>query len=162
MRLDIDRTEHGRTELPISAELELKFGEDRPDAASLQGTLRVDNLESRFLVNGELQATSDVPCARCLEKFSFAWEVPVEIMVLCDHKSDEGEGDTLVLHQSRGEVDLRAALTECVVLAYPITTICREDCKGLCPTCGVDRNKQSCDCEEEDYDPRWAGLDALE
>jgi len=162
MKLDIDRTELGRSELPISGTLTLDMGEDRPDEAAISGTLVVDNLENRLIVNGDLKASGRVDCARCLEEFTFAWDVPVEVMVLRNLDSDEGEGDSLVLHQNRGEVDLRAPLTECVVLAYPITAVCREDCKGLCPQCGVDRNKQSCDCAQEDYDPRWAGLDALD
>ncbi|PID78839.1 hypothetical protein CSA17_03440 [bacterium DOLJORAL78_65_58] len=162
MKLDIDRIEHGRSELPIAGTLQLGMGEDHPAEAAISGNLVVDNLENRFLVNGDLKATGSVPCARCLKEFMFAWDVPVEVMILRNLDSDEGEGDSLVLHQSRGEVDLRQALTECAVLAYPITAVCREDCKGLCPHCGVDRNKQSCDCEQEDYDPRWAGLDALD
>lgn len=162
MKLDIDRIEHGRSSWPVSGELKLDMGEDRPAEASLEGALQVDNLENRFLVTGELKASGKAQCARCLEEFVFVWDVPVEIMILRNQDTDEGEDDTLVLHQSRGEVDLREALTECLLLAYPISTVCREDCQGLCPTCGVDRNKQSCDCAEEDYDPRWAGLDDLE
>ena len=162
MKLDIDRIELGRSELPVSGTLTLDMGEGRPAEAAIEGNLVVDNLENRFLVNGDLKARGQASCARCLVDFEHAWDVPVEIMVLRNLDSDEGEGDTLVLHQNRGEVDLREALTECAVLAYPITAVCREDCKGLCAQCGVDRNKQSCDCAQEDYDPRWAGLDALD
>lgn len=161
MKLDIDRIDHGRSELPISGSLSLEMGEDRPNSALVEGSLTVDNLDTRFLLNGTLKASGETQCARCLKTFNFTWKVPVEIMVLRNQDSDEGEGDTLVLFHSRGEVDLREALAECLVLAYPISTVCGEDCKGICPTCGIDWNLQSCDCKEEDYDPRWAGLDNL-
>ncbi len=162
MKLDLDRTEHGRTELAVSIGLGMDWTEDRPAEAQVTGVLTVVNLDSRFLVNGTLRAEGKAPCGRCLEDFSLAWDVPVEIMVLRNIDSDEGEGDTLVLRQTRGEADLTEALRECVILAYPATTICREECLGICPHCGGDRNRKPCACEEEDTDPRWAALDALE
>ncbi len=161
MKLDIDTIDHGRSELPIAGNLSLEMGEDRPESASVGGSLTVGNLENRFLLNASLNASGTTQCARCLEEFTFSWKAKVEIMILRNQDSDGGEGDTLVLNHSRGEVDLREALTECLVLAYPISTLCREDCKGICPSCGIDWNQQSCDCKDEDYDPRWAGLDNL-
>ncbi len=161
MKLDIDRQEWGRSEIEISGSLSLEMGEDRPKSVQLEGFLTVDNLENRFLLNGDLKATGETKCGRCLEAFTFVWDVPVEIMVLRNQDSNEGQDDSLVLHQSRGEVDLSEALIECVVLASPLATVCRDDCKGLCPSCGIDRNKQSCSCKDDDFDPRWAALDNL-
>jgi uncharacterized protein len=40
-------------------------------------------------------------------------------------------------------------------------TICSEDCKGICPSCGINRNDSSCSCKKEDIDPRWDGLKQL-
>lgn len=166
MKLDIDRQDFGRTELDISGSLSLEMGEGTPEKALIEGVLDVDNLESRFLLTGTLKATGDAICGRCLETFAFVWKAPVDIMVLLRQERnldpDEGLGKTQVLHQSRGEVDLRESLTECLVLAYPISTVCQEECQGICSSCGIDKNKQSCDCQDEDFDPRWAALDNLE
>ena len=166
MKLDIDSSDFGQTELTISGSLDLEIGEGRPDSALLEGVLHVDNMDSRFLLKGTLKATGDSHCGRCLETFSFVWKVPVDIMVLLRQEKyqnpDDGQGKTHVLHQSRGEVDLGPTLTECMVLAYPITTVCSQECKGLCSACGIDLNKQSCSCNDEDFDPRWAALDDLE
>jgi uncharacterized protein len=57
-------------------------------------------------------------------------------------------------------VDLTDLVRDGVVLDLPLAPLCREDCAGLCPTCGVDRNDSSCACQPE-TDPRWATLDAL-
>ena len=46
------------------------------------------------------------------------------------------------------EIDLGAFFLEWVTLAVPVQPLCREDCRGLCPRCGVDRNVESCGCEE--------------
>lgn len=157
MKLDLDRQEHGRTELPLSGTINLDLKGDKPDQTRIDGTLTVDNLDSRFLLTGTLRAVGEAECSRCLGTFALDWDVPVDIMVLRDVDSDE-ESQMILLHQKSGELDLREAVRECAVLAYPLVTTCGEDCKGLCVQCGVNRNDTSCNCAEEDYDPRWEGL----
>jgi len=161
MKLDIDTQDWGQTEMQISGDLKLELGEGNPQEVRVDGTLLVENLENRFHLKGKVKTTGDTQCGRCLETFSYSWDSPVEITVLRNIDRGEDQGDTVVLHQSRGLVDLSEAVTECVTLAFPLTTFCREDCKGICPTCGIDLNRQSCDCKEEDIDPRWAALDNL-
>jgi uncharacterized protein len=84
--------------------------------------------------------------------------VPVELMVLRDPHSNETEGDTLLILQRDGEVDLAESLRESAALAYPQMTICRDACRGLCASCGADLNDGPCGCVEEPVDPRWEGL----
>ena len=55
------------------------------------------------------------------------------------------------------EIDLTPLFRDQVVLAVPFAPLCSEDCKGLCPQCGADRNLETCDCKPP-VDPRWAGL----
>ena len=158
MELDLDRQEHGRSEIDIAGTLDLALGEEFPLTARLAGQLVVQNLEGRFLLNGHLAATGSTQCGRCLQDFELAWTVPVEMMVLCDVDSDEEEGTTLLIHQRNGVVNLRGALRECTVLAYPQSPVCAENCQGLCSSCGVDLNHETCDCSTGNYDPRWEGL----
>lgn len=158
MKLDLDRQEKGRSELRIEGSVDLGLSDGRPAAAALTGTLKVDNLDLRFLVTGELRAVGQAECGRCLRDFTLTWPVPVELMVLRDLETDEGEGDTLVIRQMSGEVDLAEPLRESAVLAFPLAPVCSEDCRGLCPGCGCDLNAASCDCAEEETDPRWDGL----
>ena len=158
MKLDLDRTESGRSQLDIAGEVHLQLGEGCPERVTVAGTVTVDNLESRFLLNGTLSAEGEFECGRCLSAFKLTWPVPVEIMVLRDLESDEGEGDTLVLLQKAGEVDLQTAIGECVALAIPLAPVCAEDCRGLCAQCGANLNEETCTCAEDDYDPRWEGL----
>ena len=158
MILDLDRTASGRSELEIAGPVDLGLGSEQPRDVVVRGLATVDNLEHRVLLAGTLQARGRAECSRCLDTFELVWDVPLEIMVLRDVDSDEADGDTLVLLQNSGEVDLRAAVTESVVLALPLAPVCREDCRGLCPSCGSNRNTDTCNCEEEDYDPRWEGL----
>jgi len=158
MYLDLDRTPLGRSPLGITGTVALGLGEGFAPEATLSGELTLQNLESRVLASGTLTASGQAECARCLAAFAMAWEVPVDLMVLRDTHSDESEGETLLIMQRDGEVDLAEALRECAAVAYPQTTICREDCQGLCATCGADLNDGPCGCVEEPVDPRWSGL----
>jgi len=58
------------------------------------------------------------------------------------------------------ELDLEPLARDAVLLELPLAPLCREDCAGLCPTCGANRNTETCDCVPAP-DPRWAALDAL-
>lgn len=158
MRLDLDRTATGQSDLPVDGRLGLGVGEDGPGEARIHGDLRVDNLESRLVLRGELTATITVGCDRCLNDFEFVYPVPVELVVLRDSASEEGDSDTPVLHQRSGVVDLGEALREAAVLAVPQVKVCRDECRGICAQCGADLNAAPCDCADDEIDPRWEGL----
>jgi uncharacterized protein len=59
------------------------------------------------------------------------------------------QGDSLALED---------VLREQVLLSLPVRTLCKPDCKGLCPRCGVNRNRQVCSCDAGPSDPRWEAL----
>ncbi len=158
MILDLERQPSGRSELPVAGTLGLEMSDGRPGSVELAGNLVVQNLDSRVLLNGTLVAVGRVECGRCLEEFEIRWDVPVEVMVLRDVDSDETESENLLILQQKGEVDLRDSLRECAVLSYPQAQVCKDDCLGLCPSCGIDRNQGTCECEEDNVDPRWEGL----
>jgi len=158
MKLDLDKQAIGRSELELAGEIDLGLGEGRPGPAKLAGRIVVQNLEARVLLSGTLEASGTAECGRCLSSFTCCWPVAVDLMILRDVHSEEEEGETLLILQRGGEVDLKDAVRESAVLTFPHAPVCREDCRGLCPTCGVDRNKADCKCEEEDFDPRWEGL----
>jgi uncharacterized protein len=58
-------------------------------------------------------------------------------------------------------IDLDSLVREELLLAAPDQVLCQQNCQGLCPNCGVDRNLTACDCETAEMDPRWAGLKEL-
>ncbi len=93
MKLDLDRSPLGCSELDVSVELhhekdtaDESRGETTsnvPDqSTSLQGRIRLDNLQDRMLLSGQLLATVPVTCDRCLKPFVLQYEVPVEVLVL--------------------------------------------------------------------------------
>ncbi len=158
MKLDMETQDFGQSDLEIAGTIQLSLAEGMPASVAVAGTVTVDNMGSRFLLSGIIQCTGETECSRCLCNFDMVWPVPVDITVLRDTHKELEEGETLVIQQRQGVIDLSDAINECVVLALPQSTICMDDCKGLCSQCGVDKNKVTCDCIDNDFDPRWEGL----
>jgi uncharacterized protein len=113
----------------------------------------------------------ETECDRCLEPARFPIDTsfdlyyrPAAPLHAGHHASeevaiDEGEAE-IAFYQGAG-LDLREVLREQVLLALPMQKICREDCHGICPVCGQNRNLVSCDCHQEAGDDRWAALKKL-
>ena len=116
---------------------------------------------------GKLDGRIEVSCARCLEPV----EIPISRSFDLLYRPLERErgSEEVAIHEAETEIgyysgdgmELEDSLREQVLLAVPIKTLCRYDCKGLCPSCGVNRNQQLCDCAQAKRDPRWAALGDL-
>jgi uncharacterized protein len=119
----------------------------------------------QILVRGTMKAPLRHQCRRCLaevervlhEELTLVWAPPDEL----DEERDE-DAEIRRLELSQNELDLGEAIREELLLAAPSYVLCREDCRGLCPRCGVNRNEESCDCVVVEPDPRWDALRQLE
>lgn len=81
-----------------------------------------------------------------------------ETFALSDDPILQDDEDSDILPLEGDEIELDSLLQEDFLLAMPTFPLCEEDCKGLCPTCGVNRNEVACSCKNERVDPRLAGL----
>lgn len=79
------------------------------------------------------------------------------LFVESDEDGLEDDPDVFLLDAKSKRIDLRPAVREGWILAVPSFVLCRDDCKGLCRTCGVDRNTTPCSCASEG-DARWDAL----
>jgi uncharacterized protein len=70
----------------------------------------------------------------------------------------DGEEAVGIAEYRDDKIDLTEVVREQLYLALPMKPLCREDCKGLCPVCGVNRNRETCTCQEVWVDPRMAAL----
>lgn len=113
---------------------------------------------------GKFSTTLEVNCARCLEPV--VREAARDFDLLYRPEGVDGGRDEVSVTQAEAEIGyyvgdgllLEDFLREQVLLTIPIKTICREDCKGLCPYCGKNLNEESCSCKTQPSDPRWDGL----
>jgi uncharacterized protein len=116
----------------------------------------------RFLdLSGTVKGKARKTCDRCLKEFDFTVETSfLEHYRECDEKTSHTEDDDAQCIQG-DEIDISEVVRDNLIMAEPIKTVCWEDCRGLCPKCGVDLNITKCSCEHEDIDPRLAALKAL-
>jgi uncharacterized protein len=132
----------------------------------LQMSGEIRRIEGGYALDAELVYSGELECSRCLAAYPF----------------DENEAFSLVLYPRSGASAAELELTprdldvhyyadpvvplapiaeERVQMALPMKPLCKPDCRGLCPTCGTDRNLGACACATDAIDPRWEALKAL-
>jgi uncharacterized protein len=127
--------------------------------------------EDSVHVRGHLGARLGLQCNRCLEPFELPVDQQLDLFYL-PHRSEAGtdeeeeevelsDRDMVVAFYRGGQLDLGQMVREQFFLALPMKRLCRDDCAGLCPTCGVNRNQVACDCPAEPADPRLVPLRKL-
>ena len=121
---------------------------------------------SRAHVRGKVRADVSLDCARCLEPITKHIDVLFDdtFVDASETRAAETEIDIDELDESlvpEGKIDVTEVIREQVLLALPEQIFCREDCKGLCPKCGANRNLIDCKCADDEVDPRWAALKNL-
>jgi len=142
---------------------------DMPELAALSPvhwTGRVSFVDPGYLLRARLSYDQTLSCDRCLKPIVEHVEPEVELLVLDGHPGAAGEhelkeGELGVLHLDGEVLETDPILLEQLQLNLPMKPLCQEDCQGLCPVCGIDRNTGSCSCEEKTPDPRWAALAAI-
>ncbi len=118
-------------------------------------------------LRGTYEGLFEVPCARCLDavEHNLAGEYDVlyrPLGVDSDVREHSiGASETEIGYYQDGSLLLEDVLREQVLLSLPARTLCREDCKGICPRCGANGNNDPCSCEDVPADPRWSALGDL-
>lgn len=133
----------------------VRIAEDA-DADYLRGPLRLSRTKEGILVQGQLAVGVEDRCYRCLAPVSRAMDIEVEELYTypASPSSEFNIGDDAML-------DLAPLVRAEMIIQDSERVLCRPDCKGLCPTCGADRNTETCACDDDPIDPRLAGLRAL-
>lgn len=108
------------------------------------------------VVTGTISVPWRAACRRCLAEVSGV--VVAEVDELFRGEPDDEEAEPIVGDQ----IDLAPVVRQTVLLEMPEAPLCREDCAGICPVCGADRNIDPCDCDTSVRDERWAVLDDLD
>jgi len=135
-------------------------------AAQGKAELAVEAL-GEIRVKGHLKADIETECDRCLELSRFPLDSDFELYY---RPAADGYGEEeRILDEEEAEMgfydsdglDLKDVLREYVLLALPMQRLCKEDCAGICPVCGQNRNKLTCQCQSASVDNRWAALKNL-
>lgn len=125
----------------------------------LRGTVRVTRVPGSLLVQGTVESQLRLGCVRCLEPFAFP--IIMELEETFGLPGTSRRQDVTFVVGADGWLDLTPLLREQAWIAIPMKPLCHPDCKGLCPQCGVNLNRDSCTCESTRIDPRLALLKDL-
>jgi uncharacterized protein len=182
MRIELVNLEHGRADFAhVYQPDELGSLEDRPgqndrrsaidervtlvEPASVTGKVRLAGTE--VFVNGHVKTRAAVECDRCLQQVELPVDADFELEYVTGPTYEAGATaelteDAMSVSVFDGEaIDVDEIVKEQILLAVPTRTLCRPDCKGICPECGIDKNTGDCACETKEIDPRWAALKNL-
>lgn len=150
----------------FSEEVALPAGVGGEDAIAFAPVRLVGTLSKTgvgYAVRGEVSGQGRLRCVRCLGEFTFSFHERffVQLQPLAQAPQEEevqlSRKDLDVRFFTEPVLDLAELAGEQVELALPMKPLCREDCRGLCPRCGIDRNLASCQCTPE-VDERWQPL----
>ena len=156
MRVDLEKVieQGGRLEatLPMG-DLEWERGQEVPvGPVELTGTLT--RVRRGYELEATLAGAVTLGCVRCLESFEHPLSFPFHLLFVGAERPQPGEtqlqaGDCDLYTHTEGKVDLAAVAREQVYLQLPLKPVCREGCRGLCPSCGEDLNRSTCRCADQ-------------
>ena len=151
---DVPASELNRDEIATGGKISI-------DARAEKG-----HLPGEYIIDGSSNFTADLSCSRCVEPYPFAHSSTFHVrfrprpVVTQENEeveiADEEELD--VEFYSDREVSLRDLAVEQIQLSIPMKPLCDDSCLGLCPTCGANKAREGCNCEESVADDRWGAL----
>ena len=125
----------------------------------IEVTADIYRADGSIYLDGKVTYEYTESCSRCLKEFNKEVKGALFGRLIEKNKDfNEDEVEEDVIYYKGDTLDLTEDVISTVVLSLPMKSLCREDCKGLCPICGKDLNKGKCDCVVEEVDPRLAKL----
>jgi DUF177 domain-containing protein len=123
--------------------------------------------KDKFRLVGGLETELELACGRCLEPYRLPLSATFDLRYLPasaaaaegEHEMDDEDLETSYYRDD--QIDVNELLREQFYLALPMKPLCREDCRGLCPQCGINLNTSTCSCAPAWEDPRLAALKGL-
>jgi uncharacterized protein len=127
--------------------------------------LHADRDGDRVRVKGSLSALVEIDCDRCLAPISIPVEQSFDLLYIpplaAGDEKELADDDLSIAFYQRQVIDLDDLVREQIELSLPMGRLCTEQCKGLCPYCGVNLNERQCDCLKQQVDTRWEALKSL-
>lgn len=125
--------------------------------------------EGGCFVRGRIQGVVSLPCDRCTEETLFPVDQSFDSFELVpgtegdEDEAFEDDADACVVRMGDhgAEINIAALLWQEFSLALPVHPLCKADCSGLCPQCGINLNDSTCACARDEGDPRLAALRGL-
>lgn len=141
---------------------ELKVADSRVDPdADVTAAAVLDSVDGGIEVSAAIAAPWHGECRRCLRPVGGLLHTEVREVYRPRPARERPDDDDETYPLTGEQLDLRPLVRDAILLELPIAPLCREDCAGLCATCGADLNEGTCGCAPPAADPRWGVLDVL-
>jgi uncharacterized protein len=121
----------------------------------------MDKSSSQIIINCNLGITAKLECDRCTAEIEDEFEVSFKSIYFISHNKSDNEIDESGIHYlspDDDKIDLSDDVIENALLTIPMKVLCSENCKGLCPICGVNKNDKECNCVADTSNPVWEKL----
>jgi uncharacterized protein len=160
MKLDVsDLLKKEKAEKELHLEIHEESFYDGSETIKLLQPIKLNGELSKIgdmlTLNGTISTLLELNCSRCLEKFNYAVDMTIEEQFT---SSDGADRDDDIIFINSDTIDITEVIENNIILTLPIQRLCSEDCKGLCHKCGINLNLATCQCENNDIDPRLAKL----
>lgn len=159
LRINISNLPEGIHQRSLEAAPEEVGLDDRFPKTVIVSAL-LEKTSRQLYLKAECSTRGNFTCDRCLEEFEKEIAASYRVMYVTGDRSAEGlkEDEVQVITPETNSIDLGEDVRQFILLSLPQKVLCKEECAGLCPLCGTNRNTSSCDCRKEEIDPRWEGL----
>jgi uncharacterized protein len=130
-----------------------------PEGSDLELDLSLTSVSEGVYISGDVRGSLTGECGRCLNEIREPFDVPIAELFAYEDSTTEETTDSDEVGRMVGDlIDLEPAVRDAVVLTLPTTPLCRPDCPGLCPECGVHLDDLPAEHSHEVVDSRWAAL----
>jgi len=162
IKIRISGLSNGIYEHHISTEPPM-IGLNQPFSGTIEIDAKIDKTARQIYLTTRVSTSGQFECDRCLEEFNQPITGSYAICYVyneADARSNPNE-EFVTISPDTVNMDLTENIRETILFSVPLKLLCTEACRGLCPRCGVNKNREECTCSQEVNDPRWQGLQDL-
>lgn len=139
-----------------------KIGLEEPFFSNFQLDAELTKTRNQIILNAGLTLNANFECDRCGTVYHSVIKTNFLMVYIFDRLPETNEDlNVIYLPPETDKINLSNELKDYAILAVPMKRLCKEECKGLCPRCGIDLNEGSCSCSSKEVDTRWLPLQDL-
>lgn len=136
------------------------------DIVEYNGNYKLDVVleksDNQLVLKNKVQVSYNTTCDRCLIEFVNNTTNKFELYYIFSGTNKEVLDDnTKYIDEESEFIDIANDVRDYIILSFPMQHLCKEDCKGICPKCGKDKNIEQCNCVDEVHNPIWDELKKL-
>ncbi|MCX6826767.1 MAG: DUF177 domain-containing protein [candidate division Zixibacteria bacterium] len=166
--MNLDLREFATFPVEISLETEADSHEYEIDGISFREPMAlkvsIQKIKDDYYCHGSVMVPVEKECSRCLNIFDSELSGDFSFIIRTADAQpavSDNEGEIFYVKFNEPIVELDEIIRQALILSLPLKPLCDQDCKGLCPSCGINLNEETCDCRHKEMDERWEGLKDL-